>query len=85
MPAAADVGFAHHFLAIYQGGLQGHIGRRGRVDAPGDFEHLRGGPHGLGEIAHHVGEGRQEEISEAVAFQAAAGLEAVLKYAREQR
>ena len=85
MPAAADVGFADQDGAVGERGFERHVGGGAGVDAAGDFENFRGGLHGVRKIAQNLGEGHEEEVAEAVALEPAAGLEAVLEEAREQR
>ena len=85
MPAAADVGFADEDGAVVERGFERHVGGGAGVDAAGDFEDFGGGLHRVRKIAQNLGEGHQEEVAEAVAFEPAAGLETVLEEAGKQR
>ena len=83
-PAAADARLAHHDPAILQDCFQDHVFICGRVDATGNVQHFRRGLHGVGKIAHDVGQRGKKEIAEAVSFQTASGMEAILEQTRQQ-
>ena len=83
--AAADAGLADDDCAVGQRRFQRHVGRGAGVDAAGDLEHFRGGLDGVRKIAHDLRQRREKEVAEAVSLEPAAGLEAVLEEAREQR
>ncbi len=82
--AAADAGLADYHGAIVEHGFERHVGGGGGIDAAGDLQDLGGTAYGVGEVAGDVGQRGQKEIAEAVAFETAAGFEAVLKKPREQ-
>ena len=73
------------FGAVFERGFERHVGGGAGIDASGDLEHFRGGPHGVRKIAHDLRQRHQEQVAEAVALEPAAGLETVLEQAREQR
>jgi len=81
--AGGDAGFAVDDGAVVHERGEGDVGVGGGVDAAAGGEDLRGHLHGLGEVSGDAGEGGEEEIAEAVAFEAAV-MEAVLEEACEQ-
>ena len=81
--AGGDAGFAVDEGAVVHARGEGDVGVGGGVDAAAGGEDLGGHLHGLGEVSGDVGEGGEEEIAEAVAFEVAV-VEAVLEEAGEQ-
>ena len=81
---AADPRLAHHFSTVGQGGLKGDVGRSGRKDAAFHGEHFRGELYRCGKVAGQMCHCGQKQVSKAVALQAAARQETVLKETAEQ-
>ena len=82
--AAPDAGFPAHHGAIFQHGGQRHVGCGGRINASCDLQHFGRLANRVGKVAGNVGERRQEEVAEAVAFESTPGIEAVLEQAGEE-
>ena len=78
-----DAGFAVDGGAVVHAGGDGGVGGGAGVDAAAGGEDLGAGLDGLGEVAGDAGEGGEEEVAEAVAFEIAVG-EAVLEEAGEE-
>ncbi len=78
-----DAGFAVDGGAVVHAGGDGGVGGGAGVDAAAGGEDLGAGLDGLGEVSGDAGEGGEEEVAEAVAFEVAGG-EAVLEEAGEE-
>ena len=77
--AFADLGFAADDTAVSEHGFEGDIGGGGGEDASANGEDLRRQFDGLGKVAGDLVHGGEEKITEAMAFEAATGSEAVAK------
>ena len=77
LAAGGDVGFAADDGAVFHARGDGDVGRGGGNDVAAGGEDFGGEVDGLGEVAGHFGERGDEEVAEAVAFQFAAGAEAM--------
>jgi hypothetical protein len=82
--AARDAGFSVNALAIAERCHQMHVGNRGRKDAAAHGENFRGDANRFGEVASNVRKRGEKKIAEIVSGEAAAGVETVLKEAREK-
>jgi hypothetical protein len=71
LAGGGDVGLALDDGAVVHARGEADVGVGGREDAAADGEDLRGHLHGLGEVSGDVGEGGDEEVAEAVAFELA--------------
>ena len=80
--AFADLGLAGDDASVFEFGFERDVGGGGRVDASQAGENLGRQFDGLGEIAGEVGQSGQEEVAEAVSFEAAALGEAILEELR---
>ena len=78
-----DAGFAVDDGAVVHAGGDGGVGGGAGVDAAAGGEDLGADLDGLGEVSGDAGEGGEEEVAEAVAFEVAVG-EAVLEEAGEE-
>jgi len=78
-----DAGFSVDGRAVVHAGGDGGVGVGAGVDAAAGGEDLGADLDGLGEVTGDAGEGGEEEVAEAVAFEIAAG-EAVLEEAGEE-
>ncbi len=81
--AGGDAGFAVDEGAVVHAGGEGDVGVGGGEDAAAGGEDLRGHLDGLSEVPGDVGEGGDEEVAEAVAFELAL-VEAELKELGEE-
>ena len=81
----ADAGFAFDPLAVFEFGPEAHIGIGGGHHLALHRQHPAAGRDRRFQAAGDRRKGREEQVAEAVALQAAAGLEAVLEQAGEQR
>jgi len=68
-----DAGFAVDEGAVVHAGGEGGVGSGAGVDAATGGEDLGAGLDGLGEVSGDAGEGGEEEVAEAVAFEVALG------------
>src|SRR6267378_1602469 len=82
--AGGDAGFAVNGAAVFERGDEVNVRKRRWKNAAANGEHFAADADGFGEIAGDVGERGEEKITEIVADEAAAGMEAVLKQASEK-
>jgi hypothetical protein len=82
---ARHVGLAVDQLAALGARVHGHVRQRRRQDKAPDCKDAAGLAHGLFEVARYAGHRGDEQVAEAVSFQAGAFVEAVLEQARHQR
>ena len=83
--ALGDVGLAADHLVVLGAGVQGDVGQGRGQDQAAHGEDAAGLAHGLFEVAGDAGHRDDEQVAEAVTFQAGAFVEAVLEQARHQR
>ena len=82
--ASGDSRLALHFATVFESGDESDIGERRRKDTTANREHLAGYANCFGEIARDMGERGEEEVTEIMADEAAAGAKAILKEAPQQ-